>query len=242
MEVLAKRLKWLREIKRLSQKEVAAEIKMSLNGYQKIEMDERNPKLEVLIKLSALYNESTDFLLGLTDNTNTLNSKRLLLSDYLDRLSEIKKQVEQYNFRIQQTKLSIEVLNEKLKLKDIVNENYVKEGISSNELDLKNYQKMSQELYNRLFQSQKEFGLLVLDYLESLIEIPNIDILKDLTLRRIMPISLRYEEAKVEDNYERVYFIHSKEIGMLGFISKEFVDKLQERAGSLFNLDDEYLK
>ena len=76
MEVLASRLKWLRENNRFSQKEIAEKIGMSLNGYQKQENGSRDPKLDVLIKFAEIYNETVDFLLGITDVPNTLKKEK----------------------------------------------------------------------------------------------------------------------------------------------------------------------
>ena len=85
MEVLAKRLKWLRENHRYSQKEIADKIGMSLNGYQKQESDSRDPKLDVLIKFADIYDETTDFLLGRIDTTKLLTQmKQSLITEKED--------------------------------------------------------------------------------------------------------------------------------------------------------------
>ncbi|MGG3890304.1 helix-turn-helix domain-containing protein [Metabacillus fastidiosus] len=70
LNILSIRLKWLREKKRLSQKEIAAEIGVkTVNAYQKWEYGEREPKLETLGKLAKLFEVSADFILGLSDDT-----------------------------------------------------------------------------------------------------------------------------------------------------------------------------
>lgn len=85
MDILGKRLKWLREQKRYAQKEVAAEIGMkTVNGYQKIEYGERVPKLDVLIKLANFYDVSVDFIVGNSDHTNILLKKKELLVGYIN--------------------------------------------------------------------------------------------------------------------------------------------------------------
>ena len=61
------RLRKLREENELTQKQVAAHLSFTHSAYAKIERGERILSAEVLIKLSNLYNVSTDYLLGLTD-------------------------------------------------------------------------------------------------------------------------------------------------------------------------------
>lgn len=82
--MLNKRIKWLRETNKLAQKEVAAEMGLSLNGYQKIEYGDREPKIEGLVKLSKLYEVSIDFLVGLDDHTKYLKTlqKQLIGLDH----------------------------------------------------------------------------------------------------------------------------------------------------------------
>lgn len=61
---LSERLKELRTKRGLSQKEVAQALNISqtiLSGY---EIGYRTPSIENLLKLSSLYNCSTDYLLG----------------------------------------------------------------------------------------------------------------------------------------------------------------------------------
>lgn len=72
MEVLAERLKWLREKHRYAQKEVAGKIGVTASGYQKMEYNEANPKIDTLIKIAEMYSVSTDFLLGLSDEDDEL--------------------------------------------------------------------------------------------------------------------------------------------------------------------------
>lgn len=71
-DILPKRLKWLREKNRYSQTEIAKMIGMSLNGYQKTEYGQRDPKLDILLKFAEIYDETTDFLLGRNDTPNDL--------------------------------------------------------------------------------------------------------------------------------------------------------------------------
>lgn len=67
MEILAERLRLLREEKKLSQAEFAKAIGLSTNGYQRYELDGRDPTAPVLVRIAEYYHVSADYLLGLTD-------------------------------------------------------------------------------------------------------------------------------------------------------------------------------
>ncbi|MBQ7661440.1 MAG: helix-turn-helix transcriptional regulator [Clostridia bacterium] len=63
-----KRIRDLREDHDLTQTQLAKIIGMSQTGYSKYETGENDIPTAILIKLSAYYNVSIDFLLGQTDN------------------------------------------------------------------------------------------------------------------------------------------------------------------------------
>ncbi len=67
MQILAKRLKELREERRIYQREFAATLGMSFRGYQNYETGQSEPKLATLIAIADYFNVSTDYLLGRTD-------------------------------------------------------------------------------------------------------------------------------------------------------------------------------
>ncbi len=58
----------LREDHDLKQREVAQYLNCSQRVYSNYELGQRDIPTEILIKLSAFYNVSTDYLLGLTNN------------------------------------------------------------------------------------------------------------------------------------------------------------------------------
>ena len=58
----------LREDRDLKQREVAQYLNCSQRVYSNYELGQRDIPTEILIKLSAFYNVSTDYLLGLTNN------------------------------------------------------------------------------------------------------------------------------------------------------------------------------
>ena len=61
------RIRDLREDADLSQTKLAQKLGMSQTGYSKYETGENDIPTAILIRLSEIYNVSTDYLLGLTD-------------------------------------------------------------------------------------------------------------------------------------------------------------------------------
>lgn len=68
MDILAKRLKSLREERRIYQKEMAEHLGLSLRGYQCYEADESEPRLCTLVALADYYGVSIDYLVGRTSD------------------------------------------------------------------------------------------------------------------------------------------------------------------------------
>lgn len=67
MKILAERLRLLRDEKKLSQAEFAKIIGLSTNGYQRYELDGRDPTAPMLVEIAKFYHVSADYLLGLSD-------------------------------------------------------------------------------------------------------------------------------------------------------------------------------
>ncbi|MBQ3541981.1 MAG: helix-turn-helix transcriptional regulator [Oscillospiraceae bacterium] len=63
------RLKDLREDQDLSQQQVADYLGMKQPQYSRYERGVRDVPTDVLIRLALLYNTSTDYILGLTNNS-----------------------------------------------------------------------------------------------------------------------------------------------------------------------------
>lgn len=61
---LPERLKELRQINRLTQKDVAERLGLSPSIISGYETGERTPSVEIILSLSYLYKCSTDYLLG----------------------------------------------------------------------------------------------------------------------------------------------------------------------------------
>ncbi|CYW66508.1 helix-turn-helix transcriptional regulator [Streptococcus suis] len=69
------RIRDLREGNDFTQKFVAEKLSFSSTNYAKIERGEVVLTAEILIKLSALYNVSTDYILGLSDCPQRIKQK-----------------------------------------------------------------------------------------------------------------------------------------------------------------------
>lgn len=70
MIILSKRLKQLRNERRMTQQTVADHLGITLRTYQYYENDTdkaHRPDLETLVVLADLYNVSIDYLIGRTD-------------------------------------------------------------------------------------------------------------------------------------------------------------------------------
>ena len=78
------RLRELRELRKITQSDVANQLYISRQSYNFYENGQREPNLEMLIKLSDFYQVSIDYLLGRTDNPLLMNDpsldKRFLLA------------------------------------------------------------------------------------------------------------------------------------------------------------------
>ena len=67
MQILAKRLKELREERRIYQRELAEILDMSFRGYQNYETGQSEPKIATLLAIADYYQVSIDYLVGRTD-------------------------------------------------------------------------------------------------------------------------------------------------------------------------------
>lgn len=67
MIILAERMQLLRKERKLTQKDVAAHLGITVRTYQYYEGDDHRPDLETIVALADFYNVTTDYLLGRTD-------------------------------------------------------------------------------------------------------------------------------------------------------------------------------
>lgn len=73
--VLSNRIKSLRENLKITQKELAEQLGMSLSGLRKIEYGEREPNLNTLINIAKIFEVTTDYLLGIEKTSKTFNER-----------------------------------------------------------------------------------------------------------------------------------------------------------------------
>ena len=65
--IVVKRLKKIRNVKKLSQKEFADYLGVSFGAYKKWEYEERTPDIDSLVKIADKLGINADWLLGRTD-------------------------------------------------------------------------------------------------------------------------------------------------------------------------------
>lgn len=65
--MIYKRIRDMREDKDLTQKELAKALNCSQQVYSNYELGQRDIPTDILIKLSAFYNVSVDYILGISD-------------------------------------------------------------------------------------------------------------------------------------------------------------------------------
>lgn len=74
MSKLEERLKSLREESKYSQREVAEKLGISTSAYGYYEQGKTTPDTEMLLKLANLFQVTTDYLLGRSDEKYSLTS------------------------------------------------------------------------------------------------------------------------------------------------------------------------
>lgn len=81
--MLAKRLRYLRTLMKLTQKEVANKLHISRVRYNYYENGKRQPDLEMIKQLANLFNVTVDYLIG---NDNKKNTELNILNNELYQL------------------------------------------------------------------------------------------------------------------------------------------------------------
>lgn len=69
------RMNWLRDIKNITQKEIAAYLGIKQQQYARYEKGINVMPVTYLIKLCQFYNISADYILGLTSRIETINTE-----------------------------------------------------------------------------------------------------------------------------------------------------------------------
>ena len=65
--MFADKIRVLRNVKKLTQAEVATEVGLSARGYQDLELGAK-PRYDALLHIADFYDVSVDWLMGRTDN------------------------------------------------------------------------------------------------------------------------------------------------------------------------------
>ena len=68
------RLKQLRELNNMSQRQAAEAIGCSQGNYSRYETGEREPSIELLIKMAAVFGVSVDYLIGRSEEDSLVLS------------------------------------------------------------------------------------------------------------------------------------------------------------------------
>lgn len=81
---VGERLKNIRELRDLSQKEAASLIGISSQALSNYERAQRDPDTDVLIKIATAYDVSVDYLLGLIKHPTRLSNKDMKFLDMIN--------------------------------------------------------------------------------------------------------------------------------------------------------------
>lgn len=80
--ILPQRLKIAREKMGLTQEQVAKQLNIEIGTLSGYELGRRRPNTDILAKIASIYNVSSDYLLGLTNQFN-ITSKDELLEQFM---------------------------------------------------------------------------------------------------------------------------------------------------------------
>ena len=65
---MGKRLTTERKLSKLTLEKISEYLGISYQAYRKYEKDVCYPSVEILVKIAKMYNTSTDYIVGLTDD------------------------------------------------------------------------------------------------------------------------------------------------------------------------------
>jgi transcriptional regulator with XRE-family HTH domain len=217
MEVLGKRLKWLRNKERYSQKEMADLIGMTASGYQKIENSERDPKLDVVIKLCDIFKVSADFLLGRSDDTR-------LLKELGNRFFQCQKEMVVYQQKISMIQERITSTKQELFDQSATDSNkskgeYLKAILHESERELEYLQ------YN-FSDVQMTRNQLLFDYILEIYSIPSSIPEKDSIVKSFLPLELTMGQYLDNGYTIRLKSLNGTDIGLL--VMAQNVDNIEE--------------
>lgn len=95
METTGEKILRLREEKEMKQKELADLVGITEASLSRYENNKRTPSGEIISKIATALEVSTDYLLGLTDNTN-LTPEVIIPQEYSDKYKVTSRDKNQY--------------------------------------------------------------------------------------------------------------------------------------------------
>ncbi|MED3562337.1 helix-turn-helix transcriptional regulator [Bacillus xiapuensis] len=238
MEVLAKRLKWLREKERYAQKDIAKKIGMTPSGYQKIEYGERDPKLDVLVSLCDIFDVSADFLLGRNNDTKIL--KELARDIYVHEVELDVLRSEHTNLTIRQYDLQAQIEEIKnaseTETKGIKRDNNIRGNLEERERMLHSIIDRKIDVEAEMYAHKKELGIALEKYIHDLLELPESIPSEDKKLKGYLPISMEIQ-PDIFDHYSLHLSVNG--VGFIGHYGNyetiEETEKEKERLLKLLN-------
>jgi len=128
METTGERILRLREEKEMKQKELADLVGITEASLSRYENNKRVPSGEIISKIASALKVSTDYLLGLTDNTTNIDPELLIPKEYSDKYKVTSRDKKQHKERLKK-------INEAFFMNDNYDETDKKELLDSiNEL------------------------------------------------------------------------------------------------------------
>lgn len=209
MEILAARLKWLRENKRIPQKEIALEIGVSLNGYQKFESNDTNPKIDTLIKLAKFFNVSADFLLGLSNQISDNDDGAKIKSEIIaikTRIKERQQSITREKLELDYAKkeqLQILELSQKYESGSVDYEIAVQRNEHLNRY-IKNKKSQIVFLQHEIDEFELNYRNKIRDYFKYIAEIPYPDVVSDEVIKDMLPVEIKVNTL-FDNNYVEVF-------------------------------------
>lgn len=89
----AEMLKELRKVKKLSQKEVAAHLNLPATTYNTYESGRTEPPLEILVRLSFLYDTSIDIIVQRNRTYRTPSDLLRQMTEYKDEVENLQREI-----------------------------------------------------------------------------------------------------------------------------------------------------
>lgn len=111
-EIFKKRLKQLREAKKMTQSELSNELNIGRASISNYELGTRIPDASVLVSIAEYFNITTDYLLGSTQKPDNENFKIFNTLEYLKQI--ITESIKIYALAGDKNKIVINILNKLL--------------------------------------------------------------------------------------------------------------------------------